>query len=84
MYFDLQKAFDTVNHKILLQKLYGYGIRGIVHEWFRSYFGELSMNGLEVIYQIVNSLFLLITLILTLTTLIVVSPRDLFWDLCYS
>jgi len=36
MYFDLRKAFDTVDHKILLQKLYGYGIPGIVHEWFRN------------------------------------------------
>ena len=32
MYFDLQKAFDTVDHKILLQKLYNYGIRGIVYD----------------------------------------------------
>jgi len=37
MYFDLQKAFDTVVHKILLEKLFNYGIRGIVHDWFRNY-----------------------------------------------
>ena len=37
MYFDLQKAFDTVDNKILLQKLYNYGIHGIVHDWFQSY-----------------------------------------------
>jgi len=37
MYFDLQKAFDTVDHNILLRKLYNYGIRGIVHDWFRNY-----------------------------------------------
>jgi len=51
MYFDLQKAFDTVNHKILLQKLYGYGIRGIVHEWFRSYLSNrkqfVSINNID-------------------------------------
>ena len=37
VFFDLKKAFDTVNHEVLLKQLYKYGIRGNTYEWFKSY-----------------------------------------------
>ena len=37
IFFDLQKALNTVNHNILLYKLDYYGIRGTAHDWFASY-----------------------------------------------
>ena len=37
IFIDFAKAFDTVNHKILLDKMYHYGIRGPIHSWFKDY-----------------------------------------------
>ena len=41
-FFDFSKAFDCVNHLVLLKKLELCGIRGLVKDWFSSYLGNRS------------------------------------------
>ena len=48
---EVTKAFDTVDHQILLAKLNHYGIRGVSNDWFKSYLSNryqyVSINGYE-------------------------------------
>ena len=44
IYLDLSKAFDTLQHSVILKKLECYGIRGKCLEWFTSYFKERYMS----------------------------------------
>ena len=49
VFADLQKAFDTLDHQILLAKLNHYGIPGVSNDWFKYYLSNrcqyVSMSG---------------------------------------
>ena len=44
VFLDLKKAFDTVDHNILISKPAVYGIGGASIEWFKSYLSELNQK----------------------------------------
>ncbi len=59
VYIDLTKAFDTVQHDILLHKLQHYGIRSKALKWFHSYLSNRKQfvyaNGIESNIQNINT-----------------------------
>jgi retron-type reverse transcriptase len=51
IFLDLTKAYDVLNHKVLLTKLNSYGIRGVANLWFESYLSHrkqcVQINSME-------------------------------------
>ena len=52
LFLDLSKAFDTLEHKVLLDKMYRYGFRGSSLNWFKSY---LENRKIRVKCQVASS-----------------------------
>ena len=51
IFIDLKKAFDSVNHDILLEKIKSYGVRDYANLWLKNYLSHreqfVSINDIE-------------------------------------
>ena len=57
VYIELSKAFDTVNHSILLKKIQNVGVKRRVYDWFRTYLTDRKQ------YVAVDGMFLTVKVI---------------------
>jgi hypothetical protein len=59
LYVDIAKAFDSINHGILLHKMYKYGFRGNTHMWFTSYLQQrlqyVEVDGCKSLLRILRT-----------------------------